>query len=190
MKLPVIQQSDLGLVIMTSGAKRSVVQSPMVIESAVSKASTMQPPMGVTSTATMTSREIAELTGKQLQHINRDILAMLKELCLDASSFGRIYLDSINRQKTEYVLDRELTFTLITGYSIKLRNAVVKRWLDLEHQVASLQNELNKWCAKENYDKAIASIHGRGLAERKKTKRLNEKMISGIAHKMQLSIEF
>lgn len=38
----------------------------------------------------MTSREIAELTGKQLQHVNRDVVAMLNELELDASSFGRI----------------------------------------------------------------------------------------------------
>lgn len=206
MKLPVIQQSDLGLVIMTSGAKRSVVQSPMVIESAaketaiqlphhaevisISKASTMQPPLGVISTATMTSQEIAGLTGKRHDHVKRDVDVMFKELKLDAPKFGVIYLDSMNRQKTEYVLDRELTFTLITGYSIKLRNAVIKRWLYLEQQVTSLQNELNKWCAKENYDKAIASTHGRGLAARKKTKKFNEKMINSIAQKMQLSIEF
>lgn len=137
----------------------------------------------------MTSREIAELTGKQLQHVNRDVVAMLNELELDASSFGRIYLDTMNRQKIEYALDKELTFTLITGYSIKLRNAVIKRWLDLESQVVSLQNELNKWCAKENCDKAIGSLHGRGLAERKKTKHLNAITIDGILKKMQLRLE-
>lgn len=137
----------------------------------------------------MTSREIAELTGKQLQHVNRDVVAMLNELELDASSFGRIYLDTMNRQKIEYALDKELTFTLITGYSIKLRNAVIKRWLDLESQVVSLQNELNKWCAKENCDKAIGSLHGRGLAERKKTKHLNAMTINGILKKMQLRLE-
>lgn len=137
----------------------------------------------------MTSREIAELTGKQLQHVNRDVVAMLNELELDASSFGRIYLDTMNRQKIEYALDKELTFTLITGYSIKLRNAVIKRWLDLESQVVSLQNELNKWCAKENCDKAIGSLHGRGLAERKKTKHLNAITIDGLLKKMQLKLE-
>ena len=143
----------------------------------------------VGSMTQMTSREIAELTGKQLQHVNRDVLAMLNELSLDASSFGRIYLDTLNRQKTEYVLDQELTFTLVTGYSIKLRNAVIKRWLDLEHQVVSLQAELNKWCAKENCDKAIGSLHGKGLAERKKTEHLNTTTIDGILKKMQLKLE-
>lgn len=143
----------------------------------------------VGSMTQMTSREIAELTGKQLQHVNRDVLAMLDELNLDASSFGRIYLDTLNRQKTEYVLDQELTFTLVTSYSIKLRNAVIKRWLDLENQVVSLQNELNKWCAKENCDKAVGSLHGKGLAERKKTKHLNAVTIDGILKKMQLKLE-
>lgn len=197
MKLPVIQQSNSVMVNMTSSAKGSIVHSPMVIELAAKEAaiqlphraevissamvSTMQPPMGVMSTATMTSREIAGLTGKAHKNVKRDSLLMLKELKRDAPKSERIYLDGMNRQQTEYELDKELTFTLITGYSIKLRNAVIKRWLDLEQQVVSLQNELNKWCAKENYDKAIASTHGRGLAARKKTKKLNEKMISGIA---------
>lgn len=120
---------------------------------------------------TMTSREIAEVTGKKLYHVNRDISAMLSELNLDKSIYGSIYFDNKNRQQTEYVLDEELTLTLVTGYSIKLRNAVIKRWKQLENQTVSLQDEINKICAKENFDKAIGSIHGKGLAERKKTKR-------------------
>ena len=138
---------------------------------------------------TMSSREIAELTGKQPKHVNRDILLMFKELDLDRSSFGRIYLDGLNRKQTEYILDKELTFTLITGYSIKLRNAVIKRWLYLEQHTASLQQELNKWCAKENCDRAIGSMHGKGLAERKKTKRLNEATIGSIVKQMQLKLD-
>lgn len=143
----------------------------------------------VDSMTRMTSREIAGLTGKQVKHVNRDVLSMLSELEIDKSSFGRIYLDTMNRQQTEYVLDQELTFTLITGYSIKLRNAVIKRWLELEHQVVSLQDDLNKWCAKENCDKAIASIHGKGLAERKKTKKLNQSTIDNILNHMQLKLD-
>ena len=73
----------------------------------------------VGSMTQMTSREIAELTGKQVKHVNRDVLLMLDELNLDKSKFGRIYLDVLNRQQTEYVLGQELTFTLVTGYSVQ-----------------------------------------------------------------------
>ena len=118
----------------------------------------------------MTSREIAKLTGKRASEVNRDLRGIFNVLKLDVSNYARIYLDSMNRQQTEYVLDQELTFTLITGYSIKLRNAVIKRWLELENQVISLQDDLNKWCAKENCDKAIASIHGKGQQNARKLK--------------------
>ena len=82
--------------------------------------------------ATMSSREIAVLTEKQHQHVKRDIESMLLDLKEDVSKFGRIYLDSMNREQTEYTLDRELTETLLTGYSAPLRRAVIARWRELE----------------------------------------------------------
>jgi len=85
---------------------------------------------------TMSSREIAELTAKQHQHVKRDVEKMLGDLAEDASSFGRIYLDSMNRQQTEYLLDREHTDCLLTGYSAAMRMAVIKRWRELEEQAA------------------------------------------------------
>ena len=136
----------------------------------------------------MTSREIAEVTNKQHKHVTRDIAVMLDELNLDKSVFGRIYLDSRNRQQIEYVLDEELTLTLVTGYSIKLRNAVIKRWKQLENQNVSLQDEINKICAKENFDKAVGSIHGKGLAERKKTKKVNQNIFQSLMNQAQLTL--
>ena len=138
----------------------------------------------------MTSREIADVTGKRLYHVNRDILTMLNELDLDKSQFGSIYFDNKNRQQIEYVLDEELTLTLVTGYSIKLRNAVIKRWKQLENQTVSLQDEINKICAKENFDKAIGSIHGKGLAERKKTKKANSNIFQKLMSQAQLTLGF
>lgn len=80
----------------------------------------------------MSSREIADLTGKQHQHVKRDIEKMIGDLKENASSFGRIYLDTMNRQQTEYLLDREHTDCLLTGYSAAMRMAVIKRWRELE----------------------------------------------------------
>jgi anti-repressor protein len=82
--------------------------------------------------ASMSSREIAELTGKRHPDVKRDIEKMLADLAEDVSSFARIYLDSMNRQQTEYDLDRELTETLLTGYSAPLRRKVIARWRELE----------------------------------------------------------
>ncbi|WP_434676198.1 phage antirepressor KilAC domain-containing protein [Pseudomonas sp. D3-10] len=84
---------------------------------------------------TMSSREISELTGKRHPDVKRDIQAMASELEEDVSNFARIYLDSMNREQTEYLLDKELTETLLTGYSAKMRRAVVRRWTELEEQV-------------------------------------------------------
>lgn len=81
---------------------------------------------------TMSSREIAELAGKEHKHVTRDIRLMLIELKLDETSFGRIYRDSMNREQTEYFLNLELTDTLLTGYSVVARNKVIKRWHVLE----------------------------------------------------------
>ncbi|WP_312158102.1 phage antirepressor KilAC domain-containing protein [Pantoea piersonii] len=84
---------------------------------------------------TMTSREIAEVTGKRHPDVKRDIETMMEQLQEDVSKFARIYLDSMNRKQTEYVLDREHTECLVTGYSALLRMKVIKRMHELEESV-------------------------------------------------------
>ncbi len=81
---------------------------------------------------TMSSREIADLTGKQHFHVKRDIERMLADLQEDPSNYGCTYLDGQNRNQTEYRLDREHTDCLLTGYSAAMRMAVIKRWRELE----------------------------------------------------------
>ena len=87
----------------------------------------------------MSSLEIAEITGKRHDRVLKDARKMLEELCLigvvktDASSFVETrYQNSQNKAQPMVILDKELTFTLITGYSVKLRHLTVKRWLELE----------------------------------------------------------
>ncbi|MBU1282736.1 MAG: phage regulatory protein/antirepressor Ant [Gammaproteobacteria bacterium] len=85
----------------------------------------------------MSSREIAELTGKIHKNVKRDIAAMLKDLQIDALSFEHIYQDTQNREQTEYLLDREHTDCLLTGYSAPLRMKVIRRWQELEQAQAA-----------------------------------------------------
>lgn len=87
----------------------------------------------------MSSLEIAEITGKRHDRVLKDTRKMLEELGLigvvkiDASSFVETsYRNSQNKAQPMVILDKELTFTLITGYSVKLRHLIVKRWLELE----------------------------------------------------------
>ena len=86
------------------------------------------------SRTTMSSREIANVTGKRHANVKRDIAAMLKELKLDVLSFEYIYLDGQNREQIEYMLDREHTDCLLTGYSVPMRMKVIRRWRELEQQ--------------------------------------------------------
>lgn len=88
------------------------------------------------SPLTMSSREIAELTGKEPSHVNRDIRAMLDALADDPE------LDHVREEKdargytAAFHLGRELTYTLLAGYSIALRRRVVARWQELEAKQA------------------------------------------------------
>jgi len=91
------------------------------------------------SRTTMSSREIANVTGKRHDNVKRDILAMLKELKVDALKFEDIYLDGRNREQVQYQLDREHTDCLLTGYSAPMRMKVIRRWRELEQQDGARQ---------------------------------------------------
>ena len=88
---------------------------------------------------TMSSREIAELTGKEHRHVRRDIQIMCEQLKIDESRFGHTYVDSMNRNQYEYLLDQETSLCLVAGYSAPLRMAIIKRWKELEDQALKPQ---------------------------------------------------
>ncbi len=88
---------------------------------------------------TMSSREIASLTGKRHDNVKRDVVAMLKDLKVDPLTFEDIYLDGRNREQVQYLLDREHTDCLLTGYSPALRMKVIRRWRELEGQSQARQ---------------------------------------------------
>lgn len=91
----------------------------------------------INNNQTMSSREIAELCDKNHFHVKRDIEMMCQQIEIDVSKFGGIYFDVSNRQQTEYLLDRDLTITLVSGYNAKLRYRIVKRWQELESQASA-----------------------------------------------------
>jgi len=88
---------------------------------------------------TMSSREIAELTGKRHDSVIRDIRNMCEKMKVDSTQFSGEYKDSTGRTLPCYNLDRYHTEVLVTGYDVKRRAAVIKRWYDLETGTATPQ---------------------------------------------------
>lgn len=81
---------------------------------------------------TMSSLEIAELTGKRHSHILRDIRAMIDQLGDERNSGSVQYRAGNGEMRPMHNLDYDQTMTLLTGYSTPLRHKVVKRWRELE----------------------------------------------------------
>lgn len=94
--------------------------------------------LNVINIDTMSSKEVAELTGKMHKNIVRDIREMLQEL--DGSDLSHEEYQELtdNRGYTqEFLLNEELTLTLVSGYNVKMRNTIIKRWKELEHSGVS-----------------------------------------------------
>jgi phage antirepressor YoqD-like protein len=84
----------------------------------------------------MTSREIAELTGKEHGHVLRDIRAMVVELAGDPD-LDHLVESKDNRGYTvEIALPKSLTLTVVTGYNAVMRKRVMDRWQELEAAAA------------------------------------------------------
>lgn len=85
---------------------------------------------------TMTSREIAELTGKVHAHVMRDIRTMMDALQqnpnLDSVCKTTTYAGSNGQSYDQYELDKDTCLTLLLGYDAVARMKVVKRWQELE----------------------------------------------------------
>jgi phage regulator Rha-like protein len=83
-------------------------------------------------TLTMSSLEIAELTGKRHADVMRDIHKMIDVLNERKSALVGSYTDKKGEERVCFNLPKDLTLTLITGYSIPLRHKINQRWMELE----------------------------------------------------------
>lgn len=85
---------------------------------------------------TITSMEVAELTGKRHADVIRDIRGLLKQGVAERNFASGNYLDKNNQNRPCYSLTKKGSLILASGYNAKLREAIINRWaeLELEHQ--------------------------------------------------------
>lgn len=83
---------------------------------------------------TMSSREIAELTGREHRNVLRDIREMLDQLHGEggALNFEHSYLTAQNKAAPEFRLPKRETLILVSGYSVEMRAKIIDRWQQLE----------------------------------------------------------
>ena len=135
----------------------------------------------------MTSVEIAKVTGKHHRHTLRDIEVIVTALQqygqekdgpnlgsglkssgylsekdysnLSAGFTESTYLASNGKHERCYILDREATFCLITGYSPVLRMKVIQRWQELENQPTPPIQEID-WEAMTELLEVVSKLAG------------------------------
>lgn len=89
---------------------------------------------------TMSSHEIAELTGKRHDHVMRDIRAMLAELHGEGGipSFEDTHTNPQNGQTYPvFNLPKRESLILVSGYNVQMRASIIDRWQELEAKPVS-----------------------------------------------------
>ena len=84
----------------------------------------------------MTSKEIAELTGKRHDNVLRDVDSLLANLSSELrTGFSVSYEGDPAYGYRLYRLDRDATLCLVAGYDPNARMRIIKRWQELEEHV-------------------------------------------------------
>lgn len=81
---------------------------------------------------TMSSREIAELTGKRHDNVRRDIEAMAEGLSLTFEE--KPEAPNGGRPMRVYLLPKRECLILVSGYDLSMRAKIIDRWQQLEEQ--------------------------------------------------------
>nr|DAN33155.1 MAG TPA: antirepressor protein [Caudoviricetes sp.] len=126
----------------------------------------------------MSSREIAELAGKQHYHVMRDIRNMEPAWeKITASKFGLSeYTDPTGRKLPEYQLTKDETLYVVTKYNDEVRAKVIMRWKALELENAELKSKLNSktYTIPEDYAEALLRIVDHVRTEKELTNKIKE----------------
>ncbi len=94
----------------------------------------------ISHSQTMTSREIAELTGKRHDNVMRDIRDIIRQLTEAGEDVSGFVENTCKNERGKSLLIFEATYsatmTLISGYNVVIRSKIINRWQALESQTA------------------------------------------------------
>lgn len=141
------------------------------------------------NTAKMTSLDIAEIVGSRHDNVKRTIERLTARGIISRPPLGD-GIKSANGVITKFYLfqgdqAKRDSLVVVAQLSPEFTADIVDRWIYLEKQNRSLTKKLEYWQRKEMVDYAEGSFHGRGLAKRKETKKLNNGKIDEISNQMQ-----
>lgn len=144
-------------------------------------------------TATMTSIDIADLVGSRHDKVKQSIERLVFKGVIAQPPMGD-GIKSANGVVTQiYIFQgsqaKRDSLVVVAQLSPEFTADIVDRWIYLEKQNRSLTKWLEYWQKKEIVDFAEGSFHGRGLAKRKETKKLNNGKINEISSQMQPALE-
>lgn len=128
---------------------------------------------------TMSSVQIAELTGKQHKHVMRDIRNLLEqgisETNFGLSSYEKPQPNGGTKTVPCYNVTKKGCLILASGYDAKLREKIIDRWEELEtekmmqdlpsYQISSPRERAMKWIEEEEVRQQLA-LENKMQAER------------------------
>lgn len=127
---------------------------------------------------TMTSLEIAEVTGKQHAHIMRDIRKLLEQGVSESNfgltSYRQAQPNGGSKDVPMYQLTKKGCLILVSGYDALLREKIINRWEELENQVRKSEIVMPNFSNPAEAARAWADQFERNLALEANNKELKE----------------
>lgn len=127
---------------------------------------------------TMTSLEIAEVTGKQHAHIMRDIRKLLEQGVSESNfgltSYRQAQPNGGSKDVPMYQLTKKGCLILASGYDALLREKIINRWEELENQVRKSEIVMPNFSNPAEAARAWADQYERNLALEANNKELKE----------------
>lgn len=124
----------------------------------------------------MTSLEIAEVTGKRHSDVMRDIRTLLEQ-GVDERNFALVeYIDSKGEKRPMYQLTKKGSMILASGYNAVLREAIINRWeeLELKEQQRLKDEQLKKFHIPQTLSEALYLAASQAKQIEEQTKQLEE----------------